>query len=81
MALAYVLGFFAMLVVSGWHPTPKRTPPAAPAAVHPPALCPALANRFPFKVLSISCGGGEGRDVPNGSFGLNRRVLRLDPAA
>ena len=37
VAVAYVVGFFVMLVVLGWHPMPKQTvpPPTAPAPSAP----------------------------------------------
>jgi Na+/H+ antiporter NhaD/arsenite permease-like protein len=37
VAVAYVVGFFVMLVVLGWHPTPKHTvpPPTTPAPSAP----------------------------------------------
>ena len=39
VAIAYVIGFFVMLALVGWHPTPKRgDPPAAPPAVQQSAL-------------------------------------------
>ena len=37
VALAYVIGFFVLLVTLGWQPTPKRVPPAAPQAASAPA--------------------------------------------
>jgi Na+/H+ antiporter NhaD/arsenite permease-like protein len=38
VTVAYVIGFFVLLVLLGWHPTPKRgDPPAAPPAVQQPA--------------------------------------------
>ncbi len=38
VAVAYVIGFFVLLALVGWHPTPKRgDPPAAPPAVQQPA--------------------------------------------
>ena len=40
IAVAYVIGFFVMLALLGWHPTPKRgDPPAAPPAVQQPCTC------------------------------------------
>jgi Na+/H+ antiporter NhaD/arsenite permease-like protein len=40
VTVAYVIGFFVLLAVMGWHPTPKRgdLPQAAPANVTVPAL-------------------------------------------
>ncbi len=41
IAVAYVIGFFVLLVIVGWHPTPKRgDPPLAPAAAQQPAKLP-----------------------------------------
>ena len=38
IAVGYVIGFFVLLTLLGWHPTPKRgDPPAAPAAMSAPA--------------------------------------------
>jgi Na+/H+ antiporter NhaD/arsenite permease-like protein len=38
VAVAYVIGFFVLLALVGWHPTPKRgDPPATPPAVQQPA--------------------------------------------
>jgi hypothetical protein len=50
VALAYVIGFFVMLAVSGWHPLPKRvkadagTPPVltAPAVTTPAVTTPSV---------------------------------------
>ena len=37
IALAYVIGFFVLLALLGWHPSPKRgDPPAVPAAASAP---------------------------------------------
>jgi Na+/H+ antiporter NhaD/arsenite permease-like protein len=42
VAIAYVIGFFVLLAIMGWHPTPKRgDPPAAPPTVQQPAAAPA----------------------------------------
>ena len=39
VTVAYVIGFFVLLAVMGWQPTPKRgDPPATPPAVQQPAL-------------------------------------------
>ena len=43
VTLAYVAGFFVLLAVLGWHPSPKRSdapavPPAASAAANPAAM-------------------------------------------
>jgi len=45
VTLAYVLGFFVLLAVLGWHPTPKRGDPplAPPAASAPKAAAPVPA--------------------------------------
>ena len=58
--LAYVAGFFVMLAVLGWHPTPKRAPAAQPAPqslvtplIRPPASLPGL-------VLIADLNPGEG---------------------
>jgi Na+/H+ antiporter NhaD/arsenite permease-like protein len=38
VAVAYVIGFFVLLAIMGWHPTPKRgDPPMSPPAVQQPA--------------------------------------------
>jgi len=38
VAVAYVIGFFVLLAIVGWHPTPKRgDPPMSPPAVQQPA--------------------------------------------
>ena len=47
VAVGYVIGFFVMLGVVGWHPHPikqGRALPAAPAQVAPTQVAPALAN-------------------------------------
>jgi len=45
VAVAYVVGFFVMLAVLGWHPTPKQVHGAsAPAAVTSPAPAAALQD-------------------------------------
>jgi hypothetical protein len=33
VAVAYVVGFFVLLMLLGWHPTPKGRTPAAHAAI------------------------------------------------
>ena len=38
VALAYVLGFFVLLLVLGWHPTDKRGKPLSEAVRTPPAI-------------------------------------------
>jgi Na+/H+ antiporter NhaD/arsenite permease-like protein len=37
VALAYVVGYFVLLAVMGWHPHAQRTKDAAPSAVVQPA--------------------------------------------
>ena len=37
VTLAYVVGFFFMLAVLGWHPEPPHKAPAVPAATAPGA--------------------------------------------
>jgi Na+/H+ antiporter NhaD/arsenite permease-like protein len=42
IALGYVIGFFVLLALTGWYPTPKRgDAPVAPAAASAPATAPA----------------------------------------
>jgi Na+/H+ antiporter NhaD/arsenite permease-like protein len=46
VAVAYVAGFFVLLALVGWHPTPKRGDPVLPApAAAAPAHAPATPSR------------------------------------
>jgi Na+/H+ antiporter NhaD/arsenite permease-like protein len=36
IAVAYVIGFFVLLLVNGWHPDPPHKPPASAAVTHKP---------------------------------------------
>jgi hypothetical protein len=53
VTVAYIAGFFVMLALVGWHPTPKRGEPIAPVpaaaqpAVTPPVATPPLAAPAP----------------------------------
>jgi len=40
VTLAYVVGFFVLLAVMGWQPTPKRgdLPPSSPVTINTPAV-------------------------------------------
>jgi Na+/H+ antiporter NhaD/arsenite permease-like protein len=44
VAVAYVVGFFFMLLVLGWNPSPPHKKVAAPVAVEAPVAMPAAAN-------------------------------------
>ena len=60
VVLAYVAGFFVMLAVMGWHPTPKRVPAAQTAphsSVTPLALLPAAG---PGRDLDAGLNPGNG---------------------
>jgi hypothetical protein len=54
IAVAYVIGFFVLLAILGWHPTPKRgDPPAAPA---PASALKATAPTFAPLSLAAQAG-------------------------
>jgi hypothetical protein len=46
VALAYVVGFFVMLAVLGWHPSPKtRSSPSSPSSVSSCYCCKSALKR------------------------------------
>ena len=45
IAVGYVLGFFVLLVVQGWHPQPKHNKAEVPTAMTTPALTSACSDR------------------------------------
>lgn len=67
VAVGYVLGFFLMLAITGWHPTEKRVKggSATAAATAPVAPAPAAVGRpaDSNKVSPAEPAGGDGQDL------------------
>jgi hypothetical protein len=60
VAVAYVIGFAALVLIVGWHPAPPRVPPRPPPIVAPTPVAPAV----PAPVASPTSGHGPTAPTP-----------------